>query len=331
MMAIDVTTILHELYAGQEGCAGATTSTLTLLAYCDDSAILEWMRERARAIGQMHPARIVMLDATAAPSLHETETFTSASHIACGEWIDVGIRGISPASLAAIARALTVRDVPSVLAWGGREMLTDPAFLALNACADSLILDSSRVGSDLVALRELTEYFSSARRLAVQDLAYQRLAPWQETIALFFDDSDLALELHELRRVGVTAGSQAEAYYLLGWLASRLGWKVDGPGKFVGIGGEPIAYSVAMQGEPRRVRSVELGASDETVFRVALDENDDTLVCMSVDGPKKRRPHCEPIHDVSIVALIEHAILWPDTSEVFRSTIEATRSILDVA
>jgi glucose-6-phosphate dehydrogenase assembly protein OpcA len=328
---LDVHAILHELRRSHEGKADATTATLTLLAYCDDDSIVEWMRERARAIGQKHSARVVMLDGTTDVRTTRASATAGARAASPAEWIELGIRGIDVERLATIVHALTLRDVPTVLAWGGRALLRDPAFLVLNGISDSLILDSSRVERDASALCELSEYFARGRRYAVQDLAYLRLAPWQEMIALFFDDDELAGEVREIRRVAVIAGSQAEALYVLGWLASRLGWRPDQSGTFADTSGERIAYDVRMQGEPRRIRSVELESRDGTVFRAALQEGDDTSVCLSVDGTSKRPRHCEPLHDVSIVELIERSILMPQTSEIYRSTLEATCKILDVA
>jgi hypothetical protein len=54
-------------------------------------------------------------------------------------------------------------------------------------------------------------------------------------------------------------------------------------------------------------------------------------VCLTVDGTIQRPLHCEPLHDVSIVELIERSILMPQTSETYRSTLEATCKILDMA
>jgi len=327
---LDVQAILHELRRSQEGKADATTATLTLLAYCDDASIVEWLRERARTIGQKYAARVVMLDGTTDMRNVRASATAGAQTASRAEWIELGIRGIDAARLATIAHALTLRDVPTVLAWGGRTLLRDPAFLVLNGIADSLILDSSRVEPDTSALCELSEYFAQGRRYAVQDLAYLRLAPWQEMIALFFDDNELAAEVRQIRRIAVVAGSQAEAFYVLGWLASRLGWRPDRGGAFADISGERIAYEVRMQGAPRRIRCVELESKDGTVFRAALQEDDDASVCLSVDGTTKRPRHCEPLHDVSIVELIEHSILMPQTSEIYRSTLEATCKILDM-
>jgi len=317
MSAVDVNAILDEMHGSHEGAADITTATLTLLAYTDERQIVDIIRERAEAILHRHPARVVLLDATREPS----------EHTASLEWIDIGVRDVSVAEVASVARAFTLQDIPTVLVWAARETTRNPAFAALNQLSSSLLLDSSRVGSDASALRELTDYFSQERRYAVQDLAYLRLAPWQEMIADFFDETELADDLASLQSVEIVAGSQAEALYLLGWLSSRLGWKVASSGSFASPSGAPVAYAVKMEGNPRRVRSVTLTSKDN-VFRAALDESSDETVCLTVEGAKARPKRCEPLHDISNVALIERAILMPQTSDVFRATLEAVRELL---
>lgn len=317
MSSVDVNAILDEMHNSREGDADLTAATLTLLTYSDDPDVVRVIRERAAEIAKRHPARVVLLDGTREPTAHEATL----------GWVDVGVRGVAVAELASVAHALTMQDVPTVLVWAGRETTRNPAFAALNDISSSLVVDSSRTGGDAESLRALTDYFAQERRYAVQDLAYLRLAPWQEMIADFFDENDVADDLANLRSVEVVAGSQAEALYLLGWLASRLGWKRASRGTFASSSDAPIAYSVKMEGNPRRVRSVTL-ASTDNVFRAALEEGSDETVCLTVDGKKARPKYCEPLHDVSNVALLERSILMPETSDVFRAALEAVRELL---
>jgi len=59
----------------------------------------------------------------------------------------------------------------------------------------------------------------------LRDLAWMRLRPWQDMIANFFDDPALLGELFSIRRLHIASGSDSEAFYLAGWLASRLDWQ----------------------------------------------------------------------------------------------------------
>jgi glucose-6-phosphate dehydrogenase assembly protein OpcA len=264
---------------------------MTFVVYVDDASIVDEARARAQALIEKHPARLVMVDASSSSA--------------------------TPEALQSSTHAQIVPDVPTVLFWAGKESVRDPNFFPLNELADILVLDSSRGSGDIASLRHLIDYFSQGRRSKVQDLAYLRLAPWQEMIATFFDDAELAPDLGKIDAVEIIAGSPAEQYYLLGWLASRLNWK---PGS--------VRVTLTAKGEPRRVYDIALKSPDST-YRAALEEPSGPVVCLTVEGEHARERHCETVHDVSIVALVEQAILRPGTSDVYRATLDAARAFLD--
>lgn len=268
----------------------ASAATMTFVVYVDDARIVDEARARAEALIAKHPARLVMVDASRP---HGT-----------------------PEELQSTTHARIVPDVPTVLFWAGKESVRDPNFFALNELADVLVLDSSRGSGDIESLRQLMQYFSAGPRFNVQDLAYLRLAPWQEMVAGFFDDAALVADLETIASVEITAGSQAEQYYLLGWLASRLRWR---PGT--------VACRLQAKGEPRRVYDITLRSAGST-YRATL-EGDGPVVCLTVEGAHARERHCETLHDVAIVALVEQAILRPGTSDVYRATLDAARAFLD--
>lgn len=273
--------------------SAAKAATMTFVVYLDDANVVKEAQQRAEALIEKHPARLVMVDA-------------STSHA-------------TPDELRSTTRAQIVPDVPTVLFWAGKESARDPNFFALNELANVLVLDSSRGSGDIESLRQLIEYFAQGRRFKVQDLAYLRLAPWQEMIATFFDDADLAPDLGKIESVEIAAGSPAEQYYLLGWLASRLNWKPD-----------VVRYSLKTQGKPRRIYEVALTSAKST-YRATLEGGKGRVVCLTVEGEHARAQHCQALHDVSIVALVEQAILRPGTSDVFRATLDAARAFLDHA
>jgi glucose-6-phosphate dehydrogenase assembly protein OpcA len=333
MTTIDVDSILAELDRAHETTTGATASTMTLVAYVDDAKFLQWIRERTREIVEKHPARVLLLDGTCDPQRHGIQTIREiVGHRAVtrGEWIDLGTCGLPADTLTSIAHAFTVRSVPTVLLWAGHGIVDDPIFLALNAIADSLVLDSSRLEDGVTSLNQLTEYFAQEPRFAVQDLAYLRLGRWQEMIASFFDDAESSDDLFALREVEISAGSQAEAYYLLGWLASRLQWSPCARNEMCNREGKPVIFEIVRKGRPRRVYDVTL-RSAETVFRATLQEGEEGVVSLSVEGAAMHAARSETLHDLSIVALLEQAILTPKTSDVYRATLEATRAILKLA
>ena len=85
-----------------------------------------------------------------------------------------------------------------------------------------MLLDSSGKVRGEEAIRELGEFLTRFPGVALQDLAFLRLAPWQDMIAQFFDDPALREDLFSLTALEIESGSAAEALYLAGWLGSRL-------------------------------------------------------------------------------------------------------------
>ncbi len=270
--------------------SAAKAATMTFVVYVDDASLVKVAQQRAEALIEKHPARLVMVD-------------VSASHA-------------TPEELKSTTHAQIVPDVPTVLFWAGKESVRDPNFFALNELADVLVLDSSRGSGDIESLRQLIDYFAQGRRSKVQDLAYLRLAPWQEMIATFFDDVELAPDLGKIESVEIVAGSPAEQYYLLGWLASRLNWTPDA-----------VKHSLRTQGKPRRIYDVALKSANST-YRACIEDGNGRVVCLNVLGAKARAQHCETLHDLSIVALVEKAILRPGTSDVYRATLDAAHAFL---
>jgi glucose-6-phosphate dehydrogenase assembly protein OpcA len=150
----------------------------------------------------------------------------------CSERVALVARGAVSARLPSVIGALTVTDVPTTLVWLGTVHADDPVFAALAADATRIVLDASR--GSLAGLADVV-YWLRARAPAVRpgvaDLAWVRLAPWQELCARVFDEPRLrslaervtGLTIVQDGTAGAVLGPQGTL--LLGWLATRLGWR----------------------------------------------------------------------------------------------------------
>jgi glucose-6-phosphate dehydrogenase assembly protein OpcA len=102
----------------------------------------------------------------------------------------------------------------------------DDAVDALLKLSDVILVDSV-VDPDpeeaLVRVEELSE------RAYVVDLAWLRSTPWRERVAATFDPADMRRTLSAISGVTVRhrPDSEASALLFLGWLASRLRWRVS--------------------------------------------------------------------------------------------------------
>jgi glucose-6-phosphate dehydrogenase assembly protein OpcA len=147
-----------------------------------------------------------------------------------------------------------------------------------------------------------------------------RLRPWQDMIARFFDDPTLREELYSVRSLQIVSGSDAEALYLSGWLASRLGWTASGHDEFSDQTGVRIPFSSERAGRIRRVRSVELTTTTST-YSATVSDDDERVVVVKASGKNALPGRLVPLQAVDSPSLLERAILEPATDEVFETAL----------
>ena len=226
---IDLGAIDAQLKKARQGNDAAVATTMNFVVYIDDEAVAERTTEKAKVLSQKYPARVIILHAgnEGAQVSTSVDKLGSDGNVTA-EFIELGIMHMSPQAICSAVNTLRVADTPNVLWWTCETVANDILFDDIIGMMDTVILDSSGVAGEDFGIRELAEFFVSGRSLLIRDLAYMRLAPWQDMIAQFFDDRAFLDDLHRINRVEITAGSVAEAYYIVAWMASRLQWKPCG-------------------------------------------------------------------------------------------------------
>ncbi|HLI95442.1 MAG TPA: glucose-6-phosphate dehydrogenase assembly protein OpcA [Candidatus Baltobacteraceae bacterium] len=331
MSPIDVGGLLEELESDRRDRGGISTISLNVVAFVEnDEALLHWLAESSDEFAEAHGFRIIVLDASSQPVTHSVRTHYKECNdtlMTSLEQVQLGVKGISANELRSVVHDLLHPNVRNVLLWGG-EHLSDERFSALADFSQRVIIASSRRTSGLQALREVVQLADTHVVERVRDTSYMRLLPWQDLIAQFFDEPDLAEELPNLSRISVASGSEAEAYYLAAWLAGRLGWNPCGHLQFCDASGRPVRVDFRKKGDPRRIRGIELQAAQCT-FGISVSPDADDLICLTVNGRKQRPVHCVPLHDVDIVSLVERAIFSPDDGGVYLETLGVLRKLLE--
>lgn len=326
MSVIDVEQLLEELSRQRRDRAGISTTSVNLLAYVDDPQLLQRMTERLDTLAERNVSRTVLL-------AHDDREHLVCSHcteigdtlVTRSEQIQLAVKGIGPQELRSIAHALLVPSVRTVLLWGGSH-LTDPRFTELAELADTIVLFSSATDSGTGPLHELLQVQNSSLEPKIRDLAFLRLLPWQDMIAQFFDDPDLASDLPHISRLEVVSGSAAEGYYLAGWLASRLSWDPCGKNEFCNADGGKITMELRQDGTPRHIYRTRLQAGQST-FTAEIEKDAEDLICLSVEGEKHRPQRCVPLHDVDMISLIEQAVFA--RNDIFIETLHMVRRLLE--
>ncbi|HEY0517662.1 MAG TPA: glucose-6-phosphate dehydrogenase assembly protein OpcA [Solirubrobacteraceae bacterium] len=203
---------------------------LNMIAFVDRA----WSGEianRLRGVGRYHASRMVVLayepkrerlDARVTISSDEGERPPGELAL-LRETVVVELGDRHLDDLLTIADPLVVPDLPTLL-WsphGHRDIAEALMPLAQAVLYDSVGEPDPREALDVAAALTKQAY--------VVDLAWLRSTPWRERVAAMFDPPWLRPELRLLARVEVRhhPASRAAASLLLGWLASRLGWRTE--------------------------------------------------------------------------------------------------------
>jgi glucose-6-phosphate dehydrogenase assembly protein OpcA len=167
---------------------------------------------------------------------------------------------------------LLVPEIPTALVWLARVHVDDPVFSSLADDASRVVLDTEY--TSLSSLLQLSRWARGAtNRPNIADLAWTRLAPWQEMCARFFDDPKLVGHAQKIRKLVIRQASESgaklgsEGALLLGWFATRLGWKmqrIGGSVRFRRPDGDTVALELRKSPRPENIApSALLGVSVE--------------------------------------------------------------------
>jgi glucose-6-phosphate dehydrogenase assembly protein OpcA len=201
---------------------------LNMVAFVDRA----WSGEianRLRGVGRYHASRLVVLAYEPRRERLDARVAIESERRAPGELgllretvtVQVGDRHLD--DLPTIADPLVISDVPTLL-WSphGHTEAVD----ALLPLAQAVLLDSV----DEPVWREAIERAAQlSEQTYVVDLAWLRSTPWRERIAAIFDPPRLRRELDAITKIAVRhhPASTVAGLFLIGWLASRLGWSTE--------------------------------------------------------------------------------------------------------
>ena len=146
-------------------------------------------------------------------------------------------------------------------------------------------------------------------------------------VAHFFDDPHLRDELFSISRLHIVSGTDAEAFYLAGWSASRLGWTATARNAFVDRNGSPVAFVHERAGGPRRIRSVAL-ATATTTYRGERLASDDLVVRVWAEGTYASEERLFALQMVDGASLVERAILETAADEIFETALRMVGTLL---
>ncbi|HEY0393738.1 MAG TPA: glucose-6-phosphate dehydrogenase assembly protein OpcA [Candidatus Elarobacter sp.] len=331
-MSLDSATVSTSVEAIRAALAGTKTSTSTLnfIVWIDDAERRDWVLERAAMLAEKHPSLLLVFDHTGARAGDATVTTapqgTQAAYTVQGERVDIDVSGADAATVVGYVTALSRPSVPTLLWWTGRQESSREIFFGLLPHVQTLLFDSSGGTRDESALRAIVAFHREHPEVVLRDLAWMRLLPWQDAIADFFDDPGLSEELYTIRALHIASGSDSEAFYLGGWLASRLGWRPTGRDAFTDARDKTVAFHRRREGDIRRIQSICLDS--ETSWYHGEVTDDPGALKLWVEGEHAREPHLFPLAAIDNASLLERAVLEPGADELFETALRSAGTLL---
>jgi glucose-6-phosphate dehydrogenase assembly protein OpcA len=222
---------LRELLAQRHSEDGGflPARVLNMVAFVESEYSGE-IANRLRGVGRYHASRLIVLSYDP----KRTRLDAHASVAAEGEAkpgdivllhetviVELGDRHLD--DLLTIADPLVVSDLPTLL-WSPHGH--PEAVQALLPLAQATLLDSV---DEPVWHEAIDRANTLSDRLYVVDLAWLRSTPWRERIAATFDPPALRAELQTIAAITIRhhPDSTVAAMLLIGWLTSRLGWRLS--------------------------------------------------------------------------------------------------------
>jgi glucose-6-phosphate dehydrogenase assembly protein OpcA len=220
-------------------------STLNLLVFVTSGTDAAKLDDTLTAVTAGHPSRAILIVAdreSSGSSLSAQVTSrctmpTATSRQVCCEQVTINATGSEVAEVPSAVAPLLVSDLPVYLWWCAVPRITDKVtFRRLADLSDRVIIDSADfndphgdVASMAAVLRE------TPRWTAISDLNWARLTAWRALLAGFYDVSEYRPLMAALNHVVIEYSPAAadagvlspRALLLGGWLASRLGWRLE--------------------------------------------------------------------------------------------------------
>ena len=185
---------------------------------------------RLRRVGRYHASRTVVLSyETGRERLNARVSIASEGEPGPEQLallretvvVEIGERHLD--DLPTIADPLVVSDLPTLLWSPHRHPEAADALLGL---AQSTLIDSIE---EPVWSEAIERACGLSERAYVVDLAWLRSTPWRERVAAVFDPADMRAELDSLSSLSISLhpDSTVAAMLFVGWLATRLHWRLD--------------------------------------------------------------------------------------------------------
>jgi glucose-6-phosphate dehydrogenase assembly protein OpcA len=234
---------LRQLWAEEQHDRGVVRAcVLNLVVYANDAEGAALATDVVTQLTDSHPCRALVLTSDETADETALRAWLSAhcqlpkpnGQRVCCEQVTLAATGDAVERLPSAVLPLLVPDLPVVLWWMGEPSFGSPLFEQLVDVADRLIVDTRSFQDPTFSLSQLASLVRNhSSRIAVDDLNWARLTPWQEQLAQTFDSTETLPYLERAERVtiryarprGSAWADPEQALLFAGWLLNRTGWK----------------------------------------------------------------------------------------------------------
>jgi Glucose-6-phosphate dehydrogenase subunit len=186
-------------------------------------------------------------------------------------------------------------------------------------------------------LKEIAGLLDEPEMPAIGDLQWVQLSPWRSLVAELFSSPERAGELEQLRRVEIQHAPDGECRALLfvGWLASRLGWSLQGSTRaedgravsFSGPSGE-ISATMSPASPDAPFRQVCL-FSDDYGFEVARSRDLSEARTTVTRGEETLAERTVHLGTFDLGVLLGEELSYRGRDEIFEAALRAAAAVLD--
>lgn len=228
-------------------------SLVNLVLYSEDPEALDENTRLVAEIAGRHACRAIVI--LAQPDAVESRArawinahcYAAGKRQICSEQITFHLEGESAAALPSIVFSHLDSDLPLCFWWQG--LFHRPADARLWSWVDRALYDSGVWEEPAGQFEAVWELAASGDGVALCDLNWARVLATRFAVASLFDHSAALGALRRLDRVEIAhaPGCRTAALLLLGWVASRLGWKVQpmiSSGFFLADAGAHVAFEL---------------------------------------------------------------------------------------
>jgi glucose-6-phosphate dehydrogenase assembly protein OpcA len=321
-----------------------------LVIYCGSVSLAEAVAEQVPDVGMLHPARVLLLisDPAAPPGITagvnvRCRTIGKDLHT-CSEQVTLRAAEGMVERLPFAVRALLIGDLPTNLWWATPQPppLAGPLLYELAENAQQIIYDSIGWPQPALGVAATASWLESIERTDVlryrvaSDLNWRRLKYWRRMVAQALDPGSARGVAESVTEIQLEHGPHAvvQAWELASWLATRLGWKVQG-GKsrdnvemvwrFIGPNGDTRVRINRLDQGPAEIRRLRItGTLDGKPGAINIVAEDSVRLSIQLEGVEgSPRTMALPVHRAA--ELIGRQLSDRERDPVFHESMAVAR------